>query len=465
MPTPDQANLDLENIWITIVIHLFILSLISERFVNFIKLNFQRLYEVPFLSVKLRKKAKKAIGNFRDKKDSETEEKLRERGILNWAILCAFGVAFITNADLFYLLNNGKLPGKLSEIETFWGIILTTLFISLGSKFWHDLLDLLLQVKNLKSKLADVSGAEFSNIKEFDEFINSFESDAVRQVIDSNRLNLHSFENVMGVGHGNKNNQPFCEVLVSRRNERIPKHLVYFYPPNKPKLLPVMQLETSSIITTFLEPAEEIGNTLTSNIDGSIGCFVRYINSNERYFLTCYHVVRTPGQPWELYDNTLTPNARIEQPDDSNTVVGVIKEAKRTMRQDTAIIKLLNNVPVNENIPRIGSINGFREVVPDDKNNTRVRKNGKATDLQEGLIVDLGTSANIEYPDGSMHTLFNLIQIKPSDSTKKFSDKGDSGSVVVDSNNIAIGIVVAGNNDFSYAIPISTIFNEFNLTF
>jgi hypothetical protein len=35
------------------------------------------------------------------------------------------------------------------------GIVMTGLFISFGSKFWHDLLDLLCQVKNAKRLLSD----------------------------------------------------------------------------------------------------------------------------------------------------------------------------------------------------------------------------------------------------------------------------------------------------------------------
>ena len=42
--TPSAAPNEALNLLITVVINLFVLSMISERLVNFIKLNFQKLY-------------------------------------------------------------------------------------------------------------------------------------------------------------------------------------------------------------------------------------------------------------------------------------------------------------------------------------------------------------------------------------------------------------------------------------
>jgi hypothetical protein len=78
-------------------------------------------------------------------------EKNRERNILLLAILSGCLVAIISGADFFYLIENGKLiPFEDFEDVTVLGILLTGLFISMGSKFWHDVLDIVLQFSKLK---------------------------------------------------------------------------------------------------------------------------------------------------------------------------------------------------------------------------------------------------------------------------------------------------------------------------
>jgi hypothetical protein len=58
--------------------------------------------------------------------------------------------------------------------------------------------------------------------------------------------------------------------------------------------------------------------------------------------------------------------------------------------------------------------------------------------------------------------LFNLISI--SNNGKSISSPGDSGAAVLDDENRVLGIVVAGSDKITYAIPIKTILDNLNLT-
>jgi hypothetical protein len=97
---------------------------------------------------------------------------------------------------------------------------------------------------------------------------------------------------------------------------------------------------------------------------------------------------------------------------------------------------------------------------------TEVKKCGKATGLTSGKVDIISSPAVVEYDDRKSHKLHNLIRIKSSDPNNRFSSPGDSGSLVVDSSNRAVGILVAGTLDgaYSYAIPIDSVLNQFNLS-
>jgi len=90
--------ISVEDLIKTIVIQLFILSMISERITNFVKLNLQTLLERYG-----NRGIQNRFGNLRNREATEDKEKQRERGILNWAIVIGVMVANISAADFFSL--------------------------------------------------------------------------------------------------------------------------------------------------------------------------------------------------------------------------------------------------------------------------------------------------------------------------------------------------------------------------
>jgi hypothetical protein len=141
MQTPD-AGISSEDLWVTIVTILFALSLISERIANLIKLN-------PRIS----------RWNLRDKRLERSDEKAREGQILTLALICGWIVAIISGADLFTLIKEGRLLDRSEYLKEDYrpilGMFLSGFFISLGSKFWHDMLDIVLQFSQLKKYRAE----------------------------------------------------------------------------------------------------------------------------------------------------------------------------------------------------------------------------------------------------------------------------------------------------------------------
>ncbi len=127
-------NTQAEGLIISVTLTLFMLSLITEKISNFIKLNIPSLYS---------------------KFDEPPEEKKRERKIQLLTGLIGIMVALLCNADFFILIKqNGNIaPLTQLTLEGTIGCMITGLFLSQGSKFFHDLLDTVLYYKNVKKSL------------------------------------------------------------------------------------------------------------------------------------------------------------------------------------------------------------------------------------------------------------------------------------------------------------------------
>jgi hypothetical protein len=70
-------------------------------------------------------------------------------------------------------------------VADFFGSVFSGIFLSLGSKFFHDLLDLLLESKNLKRKLTDRESIKnLHTIEEFDAYIEEVEPVVVELEIE-----------------------------------------------------------------------------------------------------------------------------------------------------------------------------------------------------------------------------------------------------------------------------------------
>lgn len=122
---------------IKITLVLLILSLIVEKITGFVKLYYPSLYGKTF---------------------SEDDEKFREKKIQRNSIIIGIIVALLSNANFFKLLGGEEMiywsddPEGIT-IKAILGCLISGIFLSQGSKFFHDLLDTLLYAKKMKKGL------------------------------------------------------------------------------------------------------------------------------------------------------------------------------------------------------------------------------------------------------------------------------------------------------------------------
>lgn len=174
------------DILVSLVVVLLPLSFIAERFSNFLKLI-------------LPSEGKLGFGNIRHKEEDQKKEKIRERKIFLISLLSGEIVAFALKADLFQIIENGKIGWNQSSDNLLWivGCIFTGFFLSWGSKFWHDLLGILLEVKNLRKAYAQEKTAEVK-LKSDQAGLNPLPTEDVAEPIEtipnSDRVSLKRIE-------------------------------------------------------------------------------------------------------------------------------------------------------------------------------------------------------------------------------------------------------------------------------
>jgi hypothetical protein len=123
---------------------------------------------------------------------------------------------------------------------------------------------------------------------------------------------------------------------------------------------------------------------------------------------------------------------------------------------DAAIAKLSRAQTHEPVIPLIGAVNGYVEK-RDVKIGEPVRKFGRTTGYSEGRVFSIYLDIWIQYDRTGQSAFFqNQFLIEPClpDSTK-FVSKGDSGSLLVDAGQNAIGLIFAGMSEATEATTTS----------
>lgn len=460
---------------IYLVTVLFILSLITERATHFLKLNLDE-NNFLFTGRKVR---------LRTKSDIKSEEDKRERNIISISVLIGTLTAFFIKADIFsifrstpirnsfgwedYCISFAKWEYVGSFLTLLFGCFLTGLFTSLGSKFWHDLLDLLLESKNLKKKLNDQDTFTADSIASFDAYLKLTETDIYSKIIDQYRNKIWQNLNVISV------ELRFIEskhtLFIKTNNGLLPgigKTIDYEYSTHKFKTIPVQVSKGDPIVphASILYPSYSINSPSHSDTNwGSIGCFTRRLGGSETLMLTCYHVLKSESQKWERYDPIQGDSDKVNWISGKQKhEIGEILEGIRDYEIDAALVKLKNEFTPNNNLFEIGTLSSIRFVESKDlEANTTVSIFGGRSRKRLGRIVGYKSDVCISYSEGD-HVLSQLIAIESLDENP-FSQGGDSGSIVYDEKSrSAVGMLVAGNKSVSYAIPITIVFDKLKLT-
>lgn len=195
-----------------------------------------------------------------------------------------------------------------------------------------------------------------------------------------------------------------------------------------------------------------------SNI-GAVGCICN-MGMNIKVFVTCFHVVKSINASW-VYDYHHGDVVQLP-----GGIAGRISTALRTDDLDVAIIKLSSDTQYDPVLPSGAYIHDAKPLTDDDKSKfVQLVSRTRDKDVFYGTIVEVKQKATFDYdavPGVDEHELLDLIHIKPV-GKEPFSVPGDSGSLIFDIYNNAIGMIVGGTTEEAFAIPFAYIQQAFAL--
>lgn len=191
---------------------------------------------------------------------------------------------------------------------------------------------------------------------------------------------------------------------------------------------------------------------------GTLGCIVTDKASGEPRLLSNFHVMAV-DDAWKKGDQMDQPS-KVDGGTASDKV-GTLANALISSHVDGAL-STVSGRGLDCSLVDIGEIKGTATV----SLNAPVRKRGRTTLLTYGFVDAINGSVKIDYGDGiGVKTLSDQIGIRSDTAhNPKFSDHGDSGSVVVDADNNIVGLLFAGSEDgYTYINLISYVLSELDI--
>jgi len=449
---------------IQLVTILFLLSMICERVADFFK---HYLCGSEFF--KIGDTITKTPGN-------DIKEQARAYRILKINVWCGIITASILKADLIKILNNVQDAGSTlgwANITSYNlrdvlflipGIVLTGCFISFGSKFWHDLLDILYQIKNAKRILTDPNLSQIDNIKSLEKVINTYQSDFIKGAYLQAKSEFMLRDNIRAVSlKMNESGLYYFELKARDLNTQIDPFYNYLLQDGTPQSIPVKVVLTPGedrIIAHSIDLSSIIFESLSPSKVGTLGFIVKPESDpgDQRYILTCAHNVVHPVTNAKF----VKPGTRnVGSSDASLNPIGKIFLAERDHEMDVALIEIdpTKADGIFNSIPELSEPAGIRTLTDQDKN-VKAFLYGAESNYQEGTVTSLTGDAKIEYST-DVFQMINLLTIEGK--AGAMSKLGDSGCVVVDEKNMILGIVVAGDSKVTYVIPIEKVLKKLKM--
>ena len=222
------------------------------------------------------------------------------------------------------------------------------------------------------------------------------------------------------------------------------------------------------IIQSKLVISSGVKNKDMPNRDfGAAGCILKR-RDNKNVFLTCYHVVKHSSHDWDQFKFELGHDDVI---DTQNEVIGQIIDAEKSSELDTALVAFDNQVPFDDLLP--GQVSITEPIFIDENNivefsDVFIISRTRNFKQIRGILAEVNKTVTLNYgtklhPDKKDLTGLMIVHFV---STEKFSQDGDSGSLVFTPDGIPIGIIVGGDLiRASFVIPFTTINDRYNFKF
>lgn len=398
--------------------------------------------------------------------------------VIGASVLVGIIVSFLFNVDLFAMFKTADPTAVIAFIGEKgkgigWlnlpGIIISGFFLSLGSKLFHDLLDLILQIKNTKKSIASATGS-FSNFKT---------ADAVKQITSAQNIDplikTYIREHITEIKKWGKvvsvstflsefRGELFNGIKVGLEDDvvqSVPATITITLPDGSARNIPIeKEVNLGTPMLTTLRSGDSLRNIeAPETAFGSAGITLMDPDTDDVFVCTCYHVVNREGhwQAWRPFQKDQIVIGSQNGDEKGKMILAVLNN-----QLDVALVQVQKGIKIDTNIWGKGNVRAWRTTGLSDEGKTKVAIRGAGSiEIQKGVIVETGAAfVNIPYPILGSHDLFDTIRVQGRSSDGQLgpiTKGGDSGTLVVADDNKAIGIVVGKDRRYTYVIPIENI--------
>lgn len=122
---------------------------------------------------------------------------------------------------------------------------------------------------------------------------------------------------------------------------------------------------------------------------------------------------------------------------------------------DAAVAKPVEDDVVKKELYEIGEVTGAAEPIV----GMSVQKSGRTTSVTSGTIDAVDVTVEVGYGGNRVAKFEHQVL------TNDMSDPGDSGSLIVDSERRAVGLLFAGSDEVTVFCPIQTVMEKLNIKF
>lgn len=438
------------NVVISMILTTLALMMINERIVEI----FKRLI-LPFIGRVLSPKTEGVIRpgllgalaslNIRMVHEPAYEEK-RNQLIIALNFLTGLGVA--CSAWFWIVFFNKYQPGL--KINPVVGCFFGGVLLSFGSKFWHDILDLLCTIKNTRRASSNKGDSQNLISVKVDEkaMAEAVIQEEKRKLIAQYGSALVELTPLL-IREPNEN-IGFKYVIGVYFQEKRPSGFPdYFRVPGTNTWIKAKTIESIGLPKAQGRPGSFLRNTNIAQY-GSYGCVIRNKN-NQRYILTSAHAIT--DQPGKAIAKDVIDQVRVWIASTNELLPVFQYEFVGTIGADYALIGPVDERYTNS-IGQHKTLQGSREVSTIDEGSivtTALVRHSLISEISAVIKQPHVTEQEVVFQDGSVYTLRNLIRLD------KISTEGDSGAVIYDQNYRVIGMIVASDSVFTYAIKIESI--------
>jgi hypothetical protein len=381
------------------------------------------------------------------------------------------------NKEVYYLRGEGPFTGNrfcyiisntFKDLRLL-GFLLTALMISLGAPFWFDLLKKLVSLRGagvrpdpsndevLVKKVLPIAGipavvvvAEaaplFATIQ--DEFV--WKHRAALLTLPPVRAVFTFYDNA-----------GTCKVQVNVTVATAVQEVTNLLAALGISPVPGWLVIAVTGIPRSNAPLHAVGNFNNLALNhGSLSCILKDATNEDRFVLSCWHVLKGDTDFDALF---------IEHPlvvNNTNTIIADLEAGGILNTLDYGLARCRPNTPVITNnwlITGLALPTPFkhRMVETDDiKKHITVRYFDVETQTAvNGVIYTVCPEVQVDYRDKSRMVQDVIVLQKGPDTVLPISQPGNSGALLFDVNHEAIGMIIAGDNNYTYAIKLSNFFN------